>query len=374
MKTLQLPIVLLLLTTSVLGAEPALRYVRSGDDTVAVIVPQECGVVYAGQSFVSDANQPFAEHAASALAGLDERIRDVGGDPARVVKLNVAVATQEHADLARAAIRERYPAESRPPLSLVVGTLAVHRSVIGVDAVAVATTRPATRPLVYVSGQAEKGSSAADATAKTLASLIRTLESLGAAPTDVLEARCFLTTMSDADSVAAQFSKVFGTHRLALSCVEWKSSVPGEIELVAAAPPAPAGAPAIEYLTPAGMKASPLFARVVRINRGDVIYTAGLYAEKPGTGEEQVLSIFDQLQRVLKEAGGDMKHLVKATYYVSDDDASKQLNVLRPRFYDPQRPPAASKAMVPGVGLKDRSIAIDMIGVVVPPATTAPTP
>jgi hypothetical protein len=57
---------------------------------------------------------------------------------------------------------------------------------------------------------------------------------------------------------------------------------------------------------------------------------------------------------------------VKATYYVSDDDASKQLNVIRPKFYDPQRPPAASKAIVPAVGVSERSITIDMIAV---PAT-----
>jgi enamine deaminase RidA (YjgF/YER057c/UK114 family) len=112
------------------------------------------------------------------------------------------------------------------------------------------------------------------------------------------------------------------------------------------------------------MKPSPVFARVVRVNRGDLVYTEGLYPEKPGTGEEQVLSVFDQLQQILKETGGHMKHLAKATYYVSDEDASKQLNAIRPRFYDPQRPPAASKAVVNDVGMKDRSITIDMIGVV----------
>ena len=149
--------------------------------------------------------------------------------------------------------------------------------------------------------------------------------------------------------------------------IEWKSELPIEIELVAKAPPAPAGAPPVEFLTPPGVKPSPLFARVVRVNRGDRIFTAGLYAAQPGTGEAQVLSIFEQLQSILQQTGGDMRHLAKATYYVSDDDASKQLNVLRPKFYDPQRPPAASKAMVPGVGHAERSIAIDMIGVVVTP-------
>ena len=62
-------------------------------------------------------------------------------------------------------------------------------------------------------------------------------------------------------------------------------------------------------------------------------------------------------------AGGDFRHLVKATYYVSDDPASRALNELRPRHYDPARPPAASKAMVAGVGAPGRAITLDMIAV-----------
>lgn len=68
----------------------------------------------------------------------------------------------------------------------------------------------------------------------------------------------------------------------------------------------------------------------------------------------------------MKRTGSDVRHLVKATYYVSDDGASKPLNVIRQKYYDPKRPPAASKATVPAVGVPDRSIAIDMIAVRVP--------
>jgi enamine deaminase RidA (YjgF/YER057c/UK114 family) len=54
---------------------------------------------------------------------------------------------------------------------------------------------------------------------------------------------------------------------------------------------------------------------------------------------------------------------VKATYYVSDADASAALNRLRPRYYDPKRPPAASKAQVAGVGVPDRTVVVDLIAV-----------
>ena len=68
---------------------------------------------------------------------------------------------------------------------------------------------------------------------------------------------------------------------------------------------------------------------------------------------------------VLQQAGSDFRHLAKATYYVSNDQTSARLNEIRPKFYDPKRPPAASKALVRGVGVAGTGISIDMIGVVV---------
>jgi enamine deaminase RidA (YjgF/YER057c/UK114 family) len=373
MKRRHFPIVLLLLGQHLFAADPAVRYVKSGDDTAAAVVPFSAALVHTGQILSPEPD------AAMLMAGIKRLVTEFHGDPDQIVKVNVATATQEIADKARAALPK-----GGPPVSFVVGALP-HGKQIGIDVVAVAQKEAPIEtsaanilpagPRVYISGQAEKGASPADAAAKTIGSLLKTLEFLGVSKADVVQAKCFLTPMSAAPEVMKEFEKAFGRRQLPLVFVEWKSDLPIEIELIAAAPVAGGDVPPVQYLTPAGMKASPLYARVVRINRGDVIYTAGLYAEESGTGEEQVLSIFDQLQRVLKETNGDLKHLAKATYYVSDDDASKQLNVLRPKFYDPARPPAASKAMVPGVGMKDRSIEIDMIGVVAPttrPATATP--
>ncbi|MDB5264114.1 MAG: putative translation initiation inhibitor, yjgF family, partial [Adhaeribacter sp.] len=50
---------------------------------------------------------------------------------------------------------------------------------------------------------------------------------------------------------------------------------------------------------------------------------------------------------------------------VSGDQSSTHLNELRPKYYDPKRPPAASKALVKKVGMAGKSITLDMIGVVV---------
>ena len=63
-----------------------------------------------------------------------------------------------------------------------------------------------------------------------------------------------------------------------------------------------------------------------------------------------------------KRPAATCKNLAKATYYVTDDEVSKIHNEVRPKYYDPERPPAASKAMVAGCGDKAR-YAMDLIAV-----------
>jgi enamine deaminase RidA (YjgF/YER057c/UK114 family) len=67
--------------------------------------------------------------------------------------------------------------------------------------------------------------------------------------------------------------------------------------------------------------------------------------------------------RVLAAGGSDLLHLAKATYYVADDVTSRKLNEVRPEYYDPKHPPAASKAGVRGTGKQNRTVTLDMIAV-----------
>ena len=145
--------------------------------------------------------------------------------------------------------------------------------------------------------------------------------------------------------------------------VEWQSSLPIEIELVVAARPQAGQPEPLEFITPPGTTALPVFCRVVRVNDPRTIFVSGLFAREAGDGTAQVSDVFAQLQEILKASGSDMRHLAKATYYVSDNDTSAKLNELRPKFYDPARPPAASKAQVPGVGMTGRTLTLDMIAV-----------
>lgn len=305
-------------------------------------------------------------------------------DVSRLVKLNVYVPSEAVGNELRPFLRTQFHKKQLPAISLVQTRLHRPGALVTMDAIVIAY-RPEQHslkglsinnwranktailprgPRVYVSGQAEKGMDLADATAKTLQSLQMMLQHLGSELKDVAQVKCFLTPMAEVAKVEAEIEKFFAPQTVP-PCVfvEWQSTLPIEIELVAAARPKAEPQPPLEFITPPGMTASPVFCRVVRVNDPHTIFVSGLFAKDATDGAGQVTQVFEQLQDALKASGSDLKHLAKATYYVSDNDASAKLTELRPKFYDPQRPPAASKAQVSGVGVAGKSLTLDMIAV-----------
>ncbi len=305
-----------------------------------------------------------------------------------VVKLQAYVARGELAAPFRRELAKRFP-QQVPPVTFVETPLPDAKAQVACDVVAAAgrgTERvqrlgdaaavggrsgaaAALMPAgthVYISGQAERGDgSLADATRQTMASLGKTLEFLGLERSDVVHVKAFLTPMSDVEAFEREVAAFFGDDPAApVAVVEWNSSLPVEIEMVVSGRSAHSADGDVEYLTPTGVTASPVFARITRFSAPKIVYLGGIYGEKAGaTGAEQVTSIFAQMQATLEAAGSDLRHLAKATYYVATDDSSNQLNELRPRYYDPQRPPAASKAPVAGVAREGADLTVDMIAV-----------
>lgn len=228
---------------------------------------------------------------------------------------------------------------------------------------------------VYVSGQAQPGE-LPEATKATLEGLLKTLHFMELDRKDIVQVKCFLQPMKDVAVVQREIAAFFGKSSIpAVSYVEWIAggSRPIEIEVVAAAPLTKT-AETVSYITPPWMKGSPVFSRVARIHGNRRVYVSGVYASDEGDGSGQVQSIFESLIRGLKPTRANLRHMAKATYYVSDADVSSQLNKLRPHYYDPQRPPAASKAMIHGVAAASRSISIDMIAAPEAPLHSVLTP
>jgi enamine deaminase RidA (YjgF/YER057c/UK114 family) len=219
-------------------------------------------------------------------------------------------------------------------------------------------------PKVYVSGQAEKGKDLVEMTRRTMNSLVETLVHLGLEWSDVVQIKSFVGPITAVDEAEREIASFFkdGSPVPPLVFVEWTTEPSIEIELIAGRKTGTGQVgDSVEFITPPGMTASPVFSRVARLAAGPTIYISGLYGDSQGNSEAEIREIFAHLGKLLDKTGSDFRHLAKATYYVSTNDASTKLGTIRPEFYDPQRPPAASKAPVMGTGRDGRTITLDMI-------------
>lgn len=328
----------------------------------------------------------FEQQFARVFQVLSEVLKEYRARPVDLVKFNIYVADDSVIPALVRALREQ-PTMARPAVSIVTTKLPVEGALIAVDAVVasgplanavgeVARLRHNQLPgrermahsavlpvgeTIYISGQAEPGSDLAEATEATLAGLKRTLDHLNLGLEHVVQLKCFLAPMSEAEQAYAKIEKLFG-NRLAppTSVVEWVSSLPIEIEMIVHAPES-TSSDAITHEWLDWLTVSPVYCRYSRIPGDTQIYISGCFGAAGSDDNAQVAEVFRQLQERLSAAGSDLKHMAKATYYVSNEAASAAVNEIRPTLYDPQHPPAASKALVHGVGLPDRSFTLDMI-------------
>lgn len=322
---------------------------------------------------------------------ISSALKKAGSKSDQIVKLNIYIRNSNQISAVQEQINKRFKSGKYPVLSFVSGDLSHPDALVSMDAIAVsakikvegvnylmptnlssiqdvarAAILPA-GPVVYVSGQAVKGE-LAEATRGTLEQLQATLISLGLEKKDIVQIKSFIRPMSDLKVVEEEFAKFFkGNIIPPMVNVEWTSKDPViEIELIASSRNAGSKSnQQLDFITPPGMTASPVYSKVTRINYGKKVYISGLYGKISGNPDSDLASIFNLMGTILKSTGSDFRHLVKATYYVSNDVHSAKLNEIRPKYYDPLRPPAASKAMVKDVGKPEAGISIDMIGVVI---------
>jgi enamine deaminase RidA (YjgF/YER057c/UK114 family) len=374
--------VCLLIAAPSFAAPAALRYVDydAATGASAAVIVGDTTLVYTTQLFATDAPAAAPPEGAAAqltatLQRLEASLRRAGTNLDYITRLNVYIANEQIAGEVRRGLAARFANGHGPATSFVVTPLPRPGALVALDAVAAADPIPG-EPLVgakfldpgarlYVSGQAARSLNIRQATRDTLEGLVQTLDHCGRSIDDIVELKCFFQPVSSAADVRDEFNIFFEVERrVPVSFVEWKSTSPLiEIELVARGGPANETKEALEFITPPGVTASPVYSRVARINRGPTIFIGDIASPATGSVDEQLQSSFDALGKLLVKTGSDFKHLVKATYYVTDDDISKAHNAIRPKFYDAARPPAASKALVAGTGHPGSPYVMDMIAV-----------
>jgi len=285
-----------------------------------------------------------AEQAVACVRELQRILQAHGGSLADVARLHLYGESDEILAAARQVLQSQWSADARPALTQVISEIP-GPGLLTMDAIAIATASesgaspvtsewsrlPAGRQ-IYVAGQAEQSDSVYEASLATLQSLQKTLEFSGGNSADIVQLKAFVQPAAAAGDVQRAVQNFFGSDRPQppLVIVEWKSGakVPVEIELVAA-------------ITAAEERRE----------------------QSAAAAAAESSSVLESLRRVVTSAGSDFQHLVKATYYVSSDAASLSLNAVRPRYYDPERPPAASKAVVSGTGVPAAELAMDLIAV-----------
>jgi enamine deaminase RidA (YjgF/YER057c/UK114 family) len=328
-----------------------------------------------------------AQHLVNNLGKL---LEEAGSGLQHLVRANLYAARQEYLDELRRQLARSIKGHTFPVVTAVVTVLPLTEAAVAVDVLAIVPgakaeegvaykqllTQPGQQaslaqaavlpagPKAYVSGQYVKGNFE-EATQKTIESLESTLRFLGLGWKDVVQLKTFLNPMSRA-SEARQIiaSHIKGQATPPMCFVEWGPGLPLEIEVVASGNRLPEqfrSDESVSYLTPPGVDSSSVFSRIALIHGGRSVYVSGIYGDSSDNPEKEVRDIFAQLRDILREAGSDFNHMVKATYYVTNDVSSRLLGTIREELYNPRRPPAASKALVKGVGKNGHSLMLDMI-------------
>ena len=323
------------------------------------------------------------------LDNLDAVLKESGSGLDKLVRVNIYALSVPTVDRVRELLSKRLDASVRPAFTSVLTPLPQRDAMVALDAVAVAAPDAADKAVklnrckavagkddfadaavlpaggvVYLSGQPEAGTLTELAVERSMTELMKTMSLLKLAPEHVVHIKVFLQPMTSAEDVLAKLKKFFPDRPTPpVVFVEWLASVPIEIEMIAQLPSIDKKADNVEFFTPPYVRPSTVFSKVALVNTDKQIYISGQYSRKPSRGEAQAKHVFEQLQEILEKTGSDMSHMAKGTYYVSDHDGARWVDRVRPKVFDPKRPPAASKLRVHAMGMDGRSITVDMIAV-----------
>ena len=347
--------------------------------TAAFVRVADGPLFFSRHVFARDVTLDARGQADQAFDALGVELGKVGGDLSRVIRLNAYVAAESDTPAVEAAIAARFAAHP-PALTLVATPLVVPGARVAFDVVAAVSPAPAPTTVVwtdsggvlpagakvFLSGQVERGDDLVSSVRRTMEGLHRTNADLGLAKTDVVQIKVFMQPFAGHPIAIREIAATFeGGRTPPIIVMEWISNNPVEFEMVVSGV---AGRPAspvpLRFPPLAGKPNSPRYSHIAAVAAGTPLIFLGGLNTGPGVAHrEQWKQIFERLGSTLFEAGSSFRHLVKATYFVTDSSARGVLNDIRAVYYDPAGPPAASAIGVKSVGRPDRAWHIDLIAV-----------
>jgi enamine deaminase RidA (YjgF/YER057c/UK114 family)/rhodanese-related sulfurtransferase len=357
---------------------------HEGVQVRAAVAPANATLAYTTQLSAPNSAVDATRQVESILKQLDGLLGKVGASRDTLVRINLYATSDEAVSSARRALEA---AGVKCPAAPVVTDLPKAGAMAAIEAIAVASgveRSPVPGEVrllksdraVYISGMAAAKPDVAEATRGTMAQLDGVLRHLGIPKANVTTVKSFLRGEAGAvDAARGEIAKYFDGNPPPLTWVNWTTKDAIEIELVAEVPDAKAAGhesetDTVTFLTPPGATTSPLYSKVTIVHPGGrMIYTSGVVASGEGrdaTAETRLA--LAAMKEAVTKAGGDFEHLVKATYYPSSDAATQALTKVRPEFYNPKRPPAASRALVRSTGTPGSQLTFDLIAVTPPKA------
>ncbi|MSU66858.1 MAG: RidA family protein [Opitutus sp.] len=335
-------------------------------------------LLFTRQIQATDVSRDARGQAEQALDQVAAVVAAAGGDMKRILRLNAYVSDDAATAAVDAAIAARF-ADAPPAVTLAHTPLSVKGALVGFDVIAAVSSAPASVKIVagesavmpaggkvFVSGQANPGPNLAASVATTMGKLHASLAHLGLGKADVVQVKAFITPFADQAAAVAAIQKSYeGGPVPPVVLIEWIATTPAEIELIAAAPTLTRKQEdAAAFLSLPGMPTSPYFCRIATVAAGSpLIFISGIDGGDSGSGRDQWKRAFDQLGNVLFEVDSSFRHLVKATYFLTDPAARTAMGEIRAVYYDPTRPASASALDVPSLGRGRSKVLLDMIAV-----------
>jgi enamine deaminase RidA (YjgF/YER057c/UK114 family) len=288
----------------------------------------------------------------------------------RILKLRAFVAGSGDLRRVQDVVAETFADRKLPlpALSVVqVGTLPAVGAQVLLEAVA--ESRKVVNPhgIAFISGQvaasAEPTLHVAPLVGESLAKVRTAVDSLGAAPADVLRLTCYCSSLDDGPAIYQRMFETFRTAALAYMQLR-REYTRGSVECEAVVRlPRPAGEP-VRFLNPDGLERVPHRSQIALISAERVVLTGTQMAFRHQDADVRLA--FERLGKVLAESGTSYERVVQASFYPISMALAEKIWTLGFEFIDKNRPPASTMAEFEGLPSLDASFAVDVVAARLP--------